>query len=205
MEGVIINKARELFFSYGLKSVSMDDLARSAGISKKTIYQSVTDKNELVQKVVESFSACHAQQVQECSNESANAVDELFRQAELPFETLSDASPGFFYELEKFFPQAWDRMTAHKDEFIIPAIVRNLKRGIEEGLYRADLDLKTVADIRYQQITTALNPAGFGNGRKSSRLLMHELTVFFLHAIVNTKGKRTLSTYLNKKNENRQN
>lgn len=199
---MIISKARELFFSYGLKSVSMDDLARKAGTSKKTIYQLVVDKNELVDKVVADFVRCHSEALQRSSTEARNAVHEVILRGQLPFGTLASVNRNFFYELEKFFPAAWAKLVAHRQQVMLPAIVENLERGAAEGYFRAGLDLKTTAHIRLQQIMTALNPQEFGGPAASTQKLMNDLTEFYLHAITTTKGKQLVTKYLNGNNEN---
>lgn len=199
---MIINKARELFFSYGLKSVSMDDLARKAGTSKKTIYQLVADKNELVDKVVEAFARCHAEALQLSSAEARNAVEEVILRGRVPFVTLASVNRNFFYELEKFFPSAWSKLVAHRQQVMLPAILENLERGIEEGYYRENLNKELTATVRMQQIITALNPQEFTGQNISTQKLMNDLTEFFLHAITTNKGKQLLTKYLNGNNEN---
>src|SRR5688500_1746949 len=99
MEQLIISKARDLFFSYGLKIVSMDDLAKQAGISKKTIYQFVSDKNELIEKVVEEWMMAHKQALKKAAKDSNNAVEEMFMQDNLPFTTIASVNIHFFHQL----------------------------------------------------------------------------------------------------------
>ena len=202
MEEMIINKARDLFFSYGLKSVSMDDLARKSGTSKKTIYQLVADKNELVDKVVEDLVRCHAESLEQCTAEAHNAVEEVVLRGRVPFVTLACVSRNFFFELERFFPAAWAKLVAHRQQVMIPAIIENLDRGVKEGYYREDLNRELIAGIRLQQIITALNPQDFIGQPVSTQKLMNDLTEFYLHAITNNKGKQLLNKYLNGNNEN---
>ncbi len=197
----VVQKAKKLFFSYGLKSVSMDDLAKHAGISKKTIYQSVSDKNELVEKVVEELLDCHSTAMQLATAEAQHAVEEVIKQVEMSFTALASVTPHFFYELEKFFPAAWQKVVDHRQQVYTPAIVKNLKRGIAEGYYREDLDIDFTAAVRLQQITTALNPAGFTGAPVGASQLMQDFTAFYLHAIVNNNGKKIINTYLKYKNE----
>ena len=203
MGAVVLNKARELFLTYGLKSISMDDLARQSGVSKKTIYQAVADKQELVAKVVEDLIQCHKELVATTKQSVSNAVEELTQLSCLPFDTLAAININFFYELEKFFPTEWKKLLEYRQAFMLPTIIENLKRGMSEGLYRDDLDVDFTAKIRLQQIETALKPNGFSDRKIEPRRLMNELTLFYLHGIVTTKGKRFINKYLNLNNENR--
>jgi AcrR family transcriptional regulator len=200
MEKLIINKAKDLFFSYGLKSVSMDDLAKQAGISKKTIYQSVSDKNELVHKVVEALIQEYKEALIQCSHKAQNAVEEVVLQSAMTVKTLAPVNFCFFYELEKFFPAAWEIIINHRHQIMLPFIANNLQRGINEDNYRDDLQLSFLADLRLQQITTAFNPKAFSNKIWDTQKLMYQLTEFYLYGIVNNKGKRLISKYLNNNN-----
>jgi AcrR family transcriptional regulator len=202
MEGVIVKKARELFFMYGLKSVSMDDLAKEASVSKKTIYQLVADKSELVEKVVNEWAYCHTETLLHCRQQSQNAVQEVGLMAQLPFATIASVSVNFFYELEKYFQPAWERLMEHKQKVIVPAITQNLQRGMAEDYYRQDLDVALLADIRIQQLTNALKPNGFTSRKTDSQKLMNSLTQFYLHGITSTKGKKIIYNYLNGNDEN---
>jgi AcrR family transcriptional regulator len=207
----LVTKARDLFFSYGLKSVSMDDLARMSCTSKKTIYQHVADKNELVDRVVEDLIRSHKEAMDQSGEAAKDAVHELVLKSRVPFVTLASINWNFFYELEKFFPAAWQKLIAHRQQVMLPSIIKNLQRGVAEGLYREDLDTQfaalirlqqiTTALIRLQQITTALNPKDFTQTTTDALKLMNSLTEFYLHGIVTTKGKRLINTYLKNNNE----
>lgn len=203
MGEAVLQKAKELFFAYGLKSISMDDLAKQAGISKKTIYQTVADKQELVGKVVDELIQCHKGTLATSCIASANAIEEVVNLSCIPFDTLAVININFFYELEKFFPVEWKKLLEHKQKTMQPTIVKNLKRGIAEGLYREDLNIAFTVAIRLQQISTALNPADFSDKKIDTRQLMNDLTLFYLHSITTPKGKRILTKYLNLNNENK--
>lgn len=201
METLIINKAKALFFSYGIKSVSMDDLARVSGLSKKTIYQFFADKQQLVNRVVDDLLVRHRQALS-AGRESRNPVEEIVHQSGSPFQAFVDISGSFFHELEKFFPSIWKKLVDHRDEVLRPAIARNLQRGMEEAYFREDLNVNLTASIRLQQLSTALNPRNLTGSRYSSRQLMQDLTSFYLHGIATAKGKKMIYKYLNRNNEN---
>ncbi|RYZ59773.1 MAG: TetR/AcrR family transcriptional regulator [Chitinophagaceae bacterium] len=203
MGELIVTKAKELFFSYGLKSVSMDDLAKLAGISKKTIYQSFEDKAALVNRIVDDLIACHHHLFCTCQTEAADAIDEVFRQSNAPFETWAAVTPGFFYELEKFFPEAWKKLEEHRDNVLKQGIIKNLEWGRAEGLYREEMNVAFIAELRIHQLVNALQPAGFTAHRVSVSQLIKELTIFYLHGITTEKGKKRLIKYLKNSNENK--
>lgn len=207
MEELILGKAKALFFNYGLKSISMDDLARDAGVSKKTVYGVVADKNELVMKVAHQLVQCFSDGLEHCRTHSKNAVAEVALQAMLPFAELTTISPSFFYDLEKFFPEAWQQVTQHREHGLLPHIRRNLDRGIAEGLYHVDIDLELTPQIRLQQLQSVLYPGPFTALQPDLQQLVKRLTRFYLQAITNSKGSKMIEQYLkdsNTKNSNEQ-
>ena len=200
MEAQILNKARDLFFSYGLKSVSMDDLAKEAGVSKKTVYQVVADKNELVMRVAQQLVQCHDEGLAQCRRQAANAVEEVVLQAKMPFTALAAINHSFFYDLEKFFPEAWQLLMRHRNDHLLPHIIANLGRGIAEGLYREDIDMELTPQIRLQQLQSALQPGSFTSLMSNLPELINRLTRFYLHSIANAKGRKLINTYFNNTN-----
>jgi AcrR family transcriptional regulator len=198
VEKLITDKARELFSMYGLKSVSMDDLAKTAGISKKTIYQYFSDKTQLVDTVVDTMIHSNQDRFLTCNNTARDAIDEVVKQTKTASITLSTIRLRFFHELERSFPLAWKRVVQYKQKTILPVIIRNLNRGIAENLYRPDINVPFVAEIRLQQLITALNPESFTDRKTDFFQLMNDLTAFYLHGIATEKGKKIISNYIKK-------
>jgi len=201
MEKLIIDKACELFSNYGLKSVTMEDLAKHAGISKKTIYHFFADKKELVARVVNELIKYHHQLLIDNQKESGDAIEEVLLHSQAPFQTWSTIHPGFFHELEKHFPEAHQILMLHEKKILFPAIASNLKRGKEDGIYRTDIQDEFIAEIRIQQLYTALQPGKFTSRKTDSGMLIFELTIFYLHALTTEKGKNILNTYIKNKDE----
>lgn len=132
-------KAAEMFFRYGLKSISMDDLAKSAGMSKKTLYQYYSNKNELVGDVAAHLLACHKQAYTNAAAQAKDAVEEIVLQSSLPASVLPMVDQAFFFELEKYFANEWDLLLKFRDSFLLPALQKTIERGIAENVFRADL------------------------------------------------------------------
>jgi AcrR family transcriptional regulator len=200
MEELIRNKAKELFCSFGLKSVSMDDVARQCGVSKKTLYQHFGDRQALLASIVDSLLAEHAQAALQCRNKAQNAVQELALLLQGPFALLASVNGSFFYELEKFIPQAWEQLRRYRSEEIEPGVRRNLERGIAEGYYRPGLSLPVTIAIRMQQLRTALQPTNWP-ARTDAATLMKEFTIFYLNAVANEKGRKLIPKYFNTNDE----
>lgn len=199
----ILAKAKALFCSYGLRSISMDDLAKQAGVSKKTIYQCYTDKNELVNTIVQDMVSSQVSLFATCEDEARDAVEEVLLKADATLRTWATVSQPFFMELERSFPESWKKLLEHKDGVLEPGIKRNLQRGITEGLYRSELDLSFTAAVSLHHHVVTLQTNAFTQPGRNPSQVFKDLTHFYLHGICTEKGKKYLNKYINNVNENR--
>lgn len=200
MEELIVGKASDLFFAYGLKSISMDDLAKDAGVSKKTIYQFVADKKELVIKVAQHLVQRHSDVVADSYATAANAVEEVALQARQTLVCLAPVRYSFFYDMERFYPEGWQLVQQYRQQQLLPCIIRNLERGISEGLFRPDIDLELTPHIRLQQLDSVLRPGAFSAFQNNMQQLMERLTRFYLHGITSPAGNLLIDKYLQANN-----
>ncbi|GAB2691121.1 TetR family transcriptional regulator [Hymenobacter frigidus] len=191
----ILQHAQTLFMRNGIKSVSMDDIAADMAMSKKTLYKWFENKDQIVQAGMSK----HLDGTQcECTSmieTATSAIDELFRMMEWTKQQFSNVHPSIFYDLQKFHPGTWQLWLAHKNEFILAQIIQNLRRGIAEGLFRADLDVDVMARLRLSQIELLFDsdvfpPRQFGNERVSQALLEH-----FMLGVATLKGHRLINQY----------
>ncbi len=193
---LIKEKARKLFFAYGLKSVSMDDIANQCGISKKTIYQFFEDKNDIVDAVVDDLIRSHDHLFKTAHSTAKDAIDEVLKQ-DAGFSSVCEGiRPSFLYELENSFPGSWDTLEQYKLK-IQKHIIDNIHRGKEEGLYRENINTKVNSDLRLHQEVNLLKPNFLTSLNLSVKRLADEFTGLYLHAICTEKGKKLLEKYLN--------
>jgi AcrR family transcriptional regulator len=108
----VLNKADELFRTYGIRSVTMDDIAKALGISKKTLYQSYSDKDLLIQETVEMTISNHYKGILSCKGIAAeNAIHEQFAINELLGKMMHGINPIMFYDLQKYYPSIWNKFS----------------------------------------------------------------------------------------------
>ena len=200
MEERILNKARELFFSFGIRSVTMDDIAKKMGVSKKTIYHFYADKNQIVEKVIQDLVACHEAKVESSVQQAENAVHEVVLQTQAIEDIYQSVRPGVFFEIQKNFPDTWNLVDGHKNECVLAGISKNLERGIREGLYRPELDIETIAHIRLVQINSVLNLQDFPADSFNYPAILNQLTELYLYGITTPKGQEQISKYLKQNN-----
>lgn len=191
----ILQGAEELFFKYGIKSITMDDIAKHLAISKKTIYQFFADKNELVEILMTvklKQDECEFRQIQE---EADNMVVEVFNMMKHMGIMFSKVNPNIFYDLQKYHPNAWKHFKIFKQDCMAKMIESSIERGIKEGLVRSDLNAKILARLRIEEVEMGFNSEIFPPDK--FKMLDVQLTMIdhFLHGICTLKGHKLINKY----------
>lgn len=191
----ILLKAHELFNQYGIRSVSMDDIAAQAGTSKKTVYQYYADKEELVCAVFTSIMEQNKSSCSQDRQQSDNALHEVFLAFDRVQEMFASMNPSILFDMEKYHPETFSRFKAYKNGYLFGMIKANLERGIGEGLYRPEIDVETLTRFRIHSIMLAFNPEVFPNNRTRLVQIEMQLLEHFLYGLATTKGDRLIQKY----------
>ena len=192
----IIDGADKLFCQFGFKSVTMDDIAKQLGVSKKTIYQNFKDKNELINILIADRIATQALQMNSCLIASENAVQELYFGMQNMDKFLATMNPMLFYDLQKYHQDAWRKFTAFKEVEIAKVVANNLERGKKEGFFREDLNTEIITKLRLDEIDVVFKEnANFDTNKYTVSDIMIEITRHFLFGICNKEGVKLIHKY----------
>jgi AcrR family transcriptional regulator len=184
----IINRSEQLFLRLGMRSVTMDDIARELGISKKTLYQHFENKDMLVEAVITNH-VCHERDMMDTiSHQAENALDEFRNMGAFITATIEQVSPSALYDLQKYYHKSWELLMQKQNEHVMNYLVKNMERGISEGLYRPDLDPQIVARIYAKATFMVVDEISNPNSPFSRRQLIRELHDYHIHAIATAKG-----------------
>jgi TetR/AcrR family transcriptional regulator, cholesterol catabolism regulator len=197
----IRDKAHALFMQYGLRSVSMDDIASALGISKKTIYLSFADKDALVDGVM---AAVFEHDIICCERDrkaSENAIHEIFLAIDFIVEMFKTMNPSLLFDLQKYHPTSFMRFIKHKDDFLFNIIKNNIKRGIAEELFRPDIQVDVLARFRVESMMMPFNPEFQKKLNKNLAVIEEELTIHFLYGMVSPKGYKLALKYQENRNK----
>jgi len=197
----ILVKAHELFNKYGLRSVSMDDLASQLGMSKKTLYQYVTDKDELVDAVFASVMDENRSQCQQCGIDAENGIHEVFAAFDMVQVMLSNLNPSVLFDMEKYHPKTFKKFQEFRNGFLYGMLRANIERGIKEELYRSNIDVDIMTRYRLHSIMLAFNPDVFPNNRTQLLHIEQQLLEHFLHGLATPKGEKLIEKYKNQRNK----
>lgn len=184
-----------MFMRFGIRSVSMDEIASQLGMSKKTLYQHFVDKDELVEAVVEGDIRHEEQECLSSCQAADNAIQEVFILMQSVLSQLREMNPVVIYDLQKFHPKAFRHFDKHKNEFILTMVQRNMERGIKEGLYRPDISIDILSRYRLESMFIPFNLDAFPPSKYNLVEVTKEMMVHFTYGIATPKGTRLIEKY----------
>jgi TetR/AcrR family transcriptional regulator, cholesterol catabolism regulator len=184
----ILVKVRELYMKYGIKSITMDDVAIELSISKKTLYQYVTDKDDLVGKFVDFEIGIRQEEISNCFGSGFNAIEELFEISIFMNKMMRDQNPATEYDLKKYYPQHYQKTLKARRDGIYRYILVNLEKGVKEALYRKDMNRDIIARLYlWRSEDSNLNDL-FTVEEFTSIKLFVELLTYHIRGIATEKG-----------------
>lgn len=198
----ILEKATEQFMRYGIRSVSMDDIASLLGVSKKTIYQYFADKEELVDAVMQDEEKRTHADCSHCREHAVDAVQEMFLAMHQITDQFSQMNPVVLYDLEKFHPEVFQRFLRLKNNFLCGVIKENINRGIEEGYYRSEINVETLSLFRIESIMMGFNLSVFPPSKYNLAEVTREIMIHFLFGLATPKGYKLIQQYMQQKLKN---
>ncbi len=190
----ILEIAMAQFARFGVRTITMEDLARQAGISKKTIYQEFEDKKDLVKAVFAAILEQDRKRLAFILEQGDGVIEHLVQTSKMMRERLTSINPLVILEVQKYFPEAWNLFESFKQETIQQDLIKVLERGKELGYFRPEIDSKVLARVRLTQVTSAFDPKNFAE--PDYNLVEEQMIVLdhFLHGIFTEKGRQAYLT-----------
>lgn len=199
-EKEIIQKAGVLFMRYGIKSMTMDELARQMGVSKKTLYQFVDNKKHLVKKVILQHIDVQQCHIQEVFNEKVNAIDALMEMTKVVSAQMKEIHPSVMFDLKKYHPESFCILQEHKQSFIYKNIKNNLEVGISSGLYRDNLNPELLTQLYLSMVNSIMDPENSVMNDFSYADLHAEMMRYHIRGIASAEGREYLKQKFNQEN-----
>ena len=197
----ILSESIDLFMNYGVRSVTMDEIAKHLGISKKTIYQHFKDKEEIIiQSTALYFEREHAV-MDEIENGAENAVEHLYKLTICLRDRIKQTNTSVLFDLKKYYQKAFEKYKKYKHEVIFNSVLNNIKRGIEEGLFRSDINPEILTYLRIGEIELSFNKEYFPEDRFTLIEIHEQLFNHFTYGILSEEGFRLFETYKQKENK----
>ncbi len=184
----ILMKARDISFTYGIRSMSMDDISRKLGISKSTLYKYVKNKTDLVEKVMEYEREGFKRIFLEYDFEGVNAIDILLIVSKEVSKNFADVNPSITFELKKYYPALYQKHIDDRTNFIFEKIKINLQKGIGQGMYREDLSVELAARLYISRLHDLHNEELFPPSKFSFQTLFNFMFESWIRGIAKPEG-----------------
>ncbi|UZD22608.1 TetR/AcrR family transcriptional regulator [Algoriphagus halophytocola] len=199
MRQKILEVAIEQFSHYGVRIVTMEDIARLIGISKKTLYQEFKDKKELIKEAFSTVLEQDCQKLQDFADSKDGVIEHLVQTSKMVRERLSAMNPLVIIEIQRYFPDTWEVFERYREEVIETDLVNVLERGKKLGYFRPEINSAILAKMRVEQISAGFNMTNLRNSEFTLVEMQVSVLDHFLHGIFTDKGRES---YLQKQNLN---
>ncbi len=187
LKEIIIESAR-LFRQYGVRSVSMEDIARGLGVSKKTLYVHVQNKNELVEKILDYSCQRQVALLERVTDKGTNAIDALLEMSQLINEEMELFTPAVTFDLQKYYPETFRKHMEKSQKFAYDAVYQNLKQGMKQGLYREEINPEVVATLYINKIEDMHDPDFYSKNNITFEMIFETMFENHVRGIANQKG-----------------
>jgi AcrR family transcriptional regulator len=197
----IIQGGEDLFLTAGIKSVTMDDIAKHLGISKKTIYHFFKDKNELVVALTKKKLQEDEDQMCEIMSRSGNVIEELIAMMKCSEDIFSRINPIVIHDMQKYHPEAWKHFQDFKAGVLVHTLEELLTKGIKQGYIRPDIDVRIIARMRVAQVEMGFNTMQFPIAEFNPWKVQVQFLEHFNYGICTLKGYKLLDKYKKTNND----
>ena len=194
----ILNEVDQLFMRYGIKSMTMDSISKELGISKKTLYQFVDNKTDLIEQVIRWHMEAELLALTEIRENAKDAIDEILGIAQYGVQQLRELNPTAIYDLQQHYKKVWNLLESLHMQHVYAFIKGNLEKGIEEGLYRNDFNPDIVAKLYGGKTLLVVNEDVFPLKDYNKEKLFEEYIQYHIHGVASAKGLKRLEKYLSK-------
>lgn len=197
----ILERVKTLFTKYGIKSMTMDDVARELGMSKKTLYQHIKTKDDLVWKVIGLMDEEYEKIFKEMKSKEPDAIQSLIWVNRLVYRMIKEYNPSFEYDLKKYHPEIFHDVRKQSLEKMYNAVVENIRQGKSEGLYRDNVDEILIAKLYASRVNSLMESDLITPEEKMNPEFKNQILEYHIRGIANDKGIKKFEEYLKHYND----
>jgi len=196
-----VEQLRTLFFKFGLKSITMDDVSRELGISKKTLYEYVPNKRALVKTIVKNYLESEKKQITQISENSENAIAEFLNINNFLGRHLKTINPAVPYQLQKYFPESWAVFNDYRVSFVYKIVKENIIKGKDQNLYRDNINESIISKFYISDMQVATDENLFPPHKFSILDIHRDRVLYHLYGLCNSRGVALLENLKLEQNE----
>lgn len=191
----VILKSIELFTLYGIRQVTMDQIAEEVGMSKRTIYELFKDKDALVLECIETMYQIHTQEIRDILANASNVIEALYKLGQHGEKKKSMINRSFTEDLKKLYPGIWETMKKRTRPGIGSFSYNILTKGIEEGIFKKDINIEIVDTFIYYMMETFHKSDVYPENTTGKDLLKNIIIPYYM-GISTEKGKELIEQYI---------
>ncbi|MCH2043954.1 MAG: TetR/AcrR family transcriptional regulator [Saprospiraceae bacterium] len=191
----ILDAAESLFRKYGFRSVTMSEIARDLGMSKKTLYVHIQNKQDLIHKIITRYIMEEKSSLAKLTSKAESALDEMIMINLHVQESIRDINPSLVFDLKKYHRPVWEKIEEFHQEYALGAIRENLKRGIKEGIYRKEININILSRIYIGCMPVFSDEILFPVRLYPPAEVHKEFMNYHLNGILSKKGQELLTKY----------
>jgi len=193
----IITGSRQMFIKFGIRSITMDMIAEQLGVSKRTIYEQFSDKDELLQHCINTAMNEQRRINEEIIENSENIIEATFKFIKNSIDTLNAINPLFFFDIEKYYPNLWEQKIKENDNRNLNRSIEIVNRGVQENIFRSEISVEIVAKLILEQFKMLNNQELFPNDKFSRVNVFENIVINFIRGIATEKGLLLIDKYSN--------
>ena len=197
----IIEEATEMFFRSGIKAITMDDIARELGISKRTIYELFRDKEELLRECLIYYDNKFDEEFELIEMESDNAVSEVIGLIKIGIYALKTVNPIMVTDMKKYHYNIYKDVLKVSQNKRVKQIRTILRRGIQQKLFRDNIDLEAVSILLNTQLQIVSDDNVFPEKHFSRVVVFENVVINFFRGISTQKGIELIDRYFEKESD----
>jgi AcrR family transcriptional regulator len=198
-KNTILSKVYVLYLKFGIKSITLDDIAREIGISKKTIYSYFADKHDLVQQVFNYEKETRTDCATGVYPPGLNAIEQMWAINMHISSLLKEYNPGMNFDLKKHYPEIYEKRRTSFYENTYRHQIENLNKGISEGLYRLEINVEYIARLFVLRVSNIHDFPLLDASEFFKPEFIQEVFIYHIRGIASKKGLEVLEKILKNK------
>lgn len=192
----IVETALGMYERYGIRSVTMDDVAAEMSVSKKTLYKYFDNKADLVHHCGQMlFEKIHSS-LMEVHKNADSAIDELFAVDEVIWRMMEKHNPGMRFQIQKYYPKTFNHLFEGRHEMIQKLISQNIERGKRDGCFREDADTEVISYLYCSKVESMPEEESELLNHHSMRYISRQALIYHIRGLATPQGLAKLEEKL---------
>ena len=192
----ILGQVGSMFMKEGIRSVTMDDISKELGVSKKTIYLYFENKADLLNHFMTAHLSHQQQQLETIRNKAQDAIDEMFLINQHVMRMMGATNPQLIFDLQRYYPTLWTEFNNRKEEEIFQTVHSNLQRGLGEDVYRKSLNPEIIARLYVYRSMFMMDQKIMPCGGPNAVEFIHQVLIYHMQGVMNETGRKVFNERL---------